>query len=177
MRYLFLILLFAVNINVMAQQKLYDVSKDSANGSLVFNGIITMDDVISEPSFTWMKTGVEQYKPDEKYLGYLSQNMPNYTLVVFIGTWCDDSHYWLPKLAKVLQAVNYPLIKLKMYGVNRAKTTKFGEQANFGITFVPTIIILKDGAELGRITESPKNGLEFDMQEILHNEPKLLPKK
>ena len=155
-------------MNIMAQAKTYDVTKDSANGSLVFKGALTLADLNTEATFTWMKTGFDDYKPNAQNLETLKQKLPDYDLVVFLGTWCDDSHYWVPKLAKLLANIGYPTNKLTLYGVDRAKTTKNGENTQFGITFVPTIILIKNGKEAGRITESPHNGLEGDLLEIIN---------
>jgi thiol-disulfide isomerase/thioredoxin len=87
--------------------------------------------------------------------------------VVFIGTWCDDSHYLLPKLTKVLQLAGYPLTGVTMYGTDRDKKTKNGEQAQYGITLVPTIILLKNGKEAGRITESALKSVEEDLAKMV----------
>jgi len=153
----------------MAQSKSYDVTKDSANGSLIFRGTISLADMESEPTFTWLKTGAENYEPNPELKPFLSQNLPSYDIVVFLGTWCDDSHYWIPKLLKLLRQINYPIEKIKWYGVDRTKTTRNGENTSYNITLVPTIILLKDGHEKGRITEGPQNGLEGDLMAIIKN--------
>ena len=150
-----------------AQHKAYEVTKDSANGSQVFRGTFTVEDLMNEATFDWMKNGVSGYQPVAQYLDFLKQRLPDYTIVVFLGTWCDDSHYWIPKLIKLLQAVNYPLQKLTLFGVDRTKTTPNGEQVPYHITLVPAIILMKDGKEAGRITESAQNGLEADLQKII----------
>jgi thiol-disulfide isomerase/thioredoxin len=150
-----------------AQNRAYEVTRDSANGSQVFRGVLTLDDLNNEPTFEWMKTGVTAYQPNAQYLDFLSHHLPDYKIVVFLGTWCDDSHYWIPKLIRLLQAVNYPMGQLSLYGVDRTKTTLHGEQASYGITLVPAIILIKDGKEAGRITESAQNGLEADLQKII----------
>ena len=155
------------SITAMGQAKTYSVSKDSANGSQVFNGVLTLGDLNGELTFDWMKKGFSEYKPNDKITPLLKDNLSKYNLIVFLGTWCDDSHYWVPKLAKLLAEINYPENQLSMYGVDRAKTTKGHENVQYGITFVPTIIVLKDGIEAGRITESPHNGLEADLLEII----------
>ena len=167
MKNTFVIFLILLSVNVNAQKRMYEISKDSANGCLVFNGSIELEDLTNEPSFTWMKQGFEQYQPNPQYNSLLSEQLPRYNLIVFLGTWCDDSHYWIPKLVKLLTTINYPMQQLTLYGVSRSKTTNNGAEAPYHITFVPTIIVMKDNKEAGRITESAIHGLEADLQEII----------
>jgi len=162
-------LLMIISMTAMAQKK-YDVSKDEKEGGQVFNGPITFTDLDNETSFTWLKTGAEEYNPDEKTLAYLRSTLKNYNMVVFLGTWCDDSHYLVPKLEKLLGMTDYPEAQLTMYGVNRAKTTKGGEEKKYDITFVPTIILLKGGKEVGRIKETVEKSIEWDLVAIIEKD-------
>ena len=84
-----------------------------------------------------------------------------------MGTWCDDSHYLIPKLEKVLQEIDFPKSQIILYGVDRKKNVKTGENKKYVITNVPTIIVLKDGVEKGRITESTKISIEVDLTGIV----------
>jgi len=159
----------------MAQNKAYDVSKDTSkeenDGSLVFNGPITFNDLDNEPTFaTWLKISHEEYKPKDKHLEYLRDHLKDYSLVVFMGTWCDDSHNIVPKLEKMLQLINYPLSTVTMYGVDRAKNTKNGESKTYNISRVPTIIVLKRGKEIGRITETVLKSVEADLSAIIEKD-------
>jgi len=162
-----LIILSFISINCMAQQSKIEVSKDSATGSLVFNGTLTYADLQNEQSFTWLKTGMDDYTPDNQYVPFLADHLKDYKLVIFLGTWCDDSHYWIPKLFKLMKVINYPIQELTMYGVDRQKMTKSGAQNEYNVKYVPTIILIKDGKEAGRITESAMNGLEADLKKII----------
>jgi hypothetical protein len=54
-----------------------------------------------------------------------------------------------------------------MYGVDRAKTAKNGEEKMYAIKFVPTIILMKDNKEAGRIVESVQTSMEADMVDII----------
>src|SRR5207248_4809252 len=101
--------LLLISAGAIAQNKAYDITKDRKNGDLVFNGPLTFDDLNNEPTFTWLKSGAEAYKPDEQTINFLRSRLRDYTLVVFLGTWCDDSHYLIPKLEKVLQLTDYPM--------------------------------------------------------------------
>jgi thiol-disulfide isomerase/thioredoxin len=150
-----------------AQEKTYDISKDKKNGELVFNGPLTFADLGGEPSFTWLKTGEDEYKPNEATIEKLKATLKYYQLVVFMGTWCEDSQYLVPKLLKVLHAIDYPVSTISMYGVDREKTTRGGEHKKYDITLVPTIILIKNGREIGRITESAQRSVEADLADII----------
>ena len=88
-------------------------------------------------------------------------------MVVFLGTWCDDSHELIPKLEKVLQLIQYPQSSLTMFGVDRAKTTTTHDEKQYKITLVPTIIVFDKDREIGRITESVQKSIEADLEAML----------
>ena len=160
-----LFFLLAVSLQCMAQ-KTFHVSKDD-DGGLIYNGPCTFNDLDKEPSFTWLKSDERAYKPDEHAQLYLDAYLRDYSLIVFMGTWCDDSHYLIPKLEKVLHLANYPMSRLTMYGVDRAKETFGSENNKYNISFVPTIILYRNGIEAGRITETVNKSIEEDLAAII----------
>ena len=97
MKKIFLALLLLMNVHAMAQTPAYFAFKDTVDGGQVYNGLITFDDLNKEESFTWLKTA-QEYKPSENVIAYLQTYLSPYTMVVFMGTWCDDSHYLIPAL-------------------------------------------------------------------------------
>jgi thiol-disulfide isomerase/thioredoxin len=165
-----LALMFLINMNAIAQYPAYATYKDSVDGGVVYNGLITFDDLNKELSFTWLNE-VNDYKPSENVIEFLQTYLKPYTMVLFMGTWCDDSHYLIPRLERVLNLINYPSSNLTMYGVDRAKTTKNGDEKKYNITLVPTIILFKDGKEIGRITESVKKTIEDDLAAMISYPP------
>jgi thiol-disulfide isomerase/thioredoxin len=149
----------------------YTISKDEKDGGRIFNGVITFNDLNNEESFYWMRTGRSEYTPDDSKVATLKKlNDPqykNYKLVVFMGTWCSDSHDLIPKLEKVLDEVGFPAQRLTMYGVDRSKTTNGGQEKQYHITNVPTIILFNSDNEIGRITESVQKSVEADLAAFL----------
>jgi len=139
-------------------------------GELVYNGLTTFDDLEQEESFTWLTEGAATYQPNGEKILYLLEKLPLYDMVVVMGTWCEDSHNMIPKLYKVLTEVEYPMEKLKMYGVDREKHSKTGEHEKYKVTNVPVVILLKDGKEAGRITELVKKSVEADLADIIAND-------
>jgi thiol-disulfide isomerase/thioredoxin len=166
MRIIFLALLMIMSTYSFSQE-VYDVSKDEKTGFLVYKGPLTFRDLTFEDNFKpWMKE-TRHYKPDTTAMKYLKANLNKFKLVVFLGTWCDDSHNMIPKLYNVLQAAGYPMGQLMMYGVDREKKTKDDVQLLYGIKNVPTVIVYSSNKEVGRITELVKKSVEKDLQGII----------
>lgn len=172
MKCLFFSLLMLTAMNVFAQSD-FDRSTDKENGSVVFKGQVTFDDLLKESSFSWLQKGAGEYTPDKEAMTYLQKELPDYEMVVFLGTWCDDSKVLVPKLHKTLQAAGYPMRKYSMYGVDRAKTTKYVENKLYKIEFVPTIILFKKNNEVGRVVENVKKSIEQDLVDIIKADKKI----
>jgi len=169
MKTIFLAITMIASITAMGQ-KLYRETKDTVDGGLIFNGIVSLENLAREPTFAWYKKGMEEYVPGEKAMNLLKFYLRQYRMVVFLGTWCDDSHDLIPKLAKVLQISHYPEASLTMYGVDRNKATTGYEHRRYEITNVPTIILFKGDLEAGRITESVKTTIEGDISAIIEKD-------
>lgn len=160
MKHFFIALLMMTNISSFAQS--YDILKDEKTGGQLYKGQITFDDLASERAFDWYQSG-SAYKPNEEAIAYLSQHLSDYDVTTVMGTWCDDSHMWVPKLNRVLTAANYPMMRHAMYALDRDKKGKNGEEQQYKVTMVPTIILSRDGKEVGRIVEAPKKSIEADL--------------
>ena len=169
MKKIFLALLMLAGIHAMAQSD-YDVLKDKKTKSTVYKGECTFDDLLKNKNFSWLPEGAGEYKPDTAAVSYLKQQMPNYQMVVFMGTWCDDTYTVLPKLYKVLQATGYPMKNYTMYGVDRAKTTKYVESKLYKVENVPTIIVMKNMTEIGRVVEVPKRRVEVEIAALIKDD-------
>jgi len=172
MKKLLFSLLMLATMNVMAQSD-YDRSIDKENGSVVFKGQISFEDLLKEPSFSWMGKGAEDYMPDKETIAYLEKELSDYEVIVFLGTWCEDSHRLIPRLYKTLQAANYPMRRYSLYGVDRAKAAKYVENKLYKIEWVPTIILFKKNNEVGRIVESAKKSIEEDIADIIKHDKKI----
>ncbi len=160
------IAIIMMGYSVNAQSN-YDILKDKESNQKIYKGVFTFQDLHAESSFGWLNRGTTSYKPDTNDIKYLKKNLPAYKLVVFIGTWCDDTHKLLPRFEKVLKLTSYPMEQYTMFGVDRDKKAKFVENRLYSIENVPTIIVFKDHQELGRIVESVKKSIEGDLVQII----------
>jgi len=169
MRGVILTALLLMSMIVKAQTD-FETSTDKENGSVVFKGQITYNDLRKELSFKWLDKGIIDYKPAEADMVFLQKHLSGYEVVTFMGTWCDDSQNLVPKLLKVLAAADYPMHQHTMYGVDRTKQAKYTEAKFYEISRVPTIILLKDNLEVGRITESVNKSIEADLKAIIEKD-------
>lgn len=176
MKRILIALMISMSLTAVAQSgpsvaHKYDVSTDAKNGSLIFKGQLTLDDLAKEPSFGWYRNGLSSYTPDKEAITYLKYYLPKYQLIVFLGTWCEDSHNVIPKMAKVLQEAN-AMDGLTMYGVDRDKWSGDGESKKYGVTKVPTIIVMQGDREVGRIKEYPNESVETDLSWMIDKDVK-----
>lgn len=169
MRLLFLFILMSIATVSFAQTG-WETTTDAENGRKVYRGQFTFEDLKAEKTFDWLQKNADEYKPNIGAIKFLQKTLPDYTIVVVMGTWCSDSHDMIPRLYKVLQLTKYPMSKYSMYGVNRKKESLYAESALYKITNVPTIILYKSNIEVGRITETVRLSVETDLQDIIEKD-------
>jgi thiol-disulfide isomerase/thioredoxin len=88
------------------------------------------------------------------------------SIIVFLGTWCPDSKHEIPRFLKIADLAGIPADSTRLYGLDRSKKSPDGSTEKYEIRKVPTFIFLKNGQEVGRITEFPQTTLEGDMLAI-----------
>ncbi|MGE5478874.1 MAG: thioredoxin family protein [Chloroflexota bacterium] len=89
-----------------------------------------------------------------------------YEFLIFAGSWCEDSESEVPKIFKILKSAQTPDDKIRLVGVDRDKKSGSGIETPYKIEKVPTLVILENGKEKGRIVEFPTNSWEEDILEI-----------
>ena len=88
-------------------------------------------------------------------------------VTIFFGGWCTDSKREVPRFLRLADESGFPKSSIRLYALDRTKKSGDGLTEKFGIERIPTFIFLKDGKEIGRITESPATTLEGDVLTIL----------
>ncbi|CAD0218478.1 TlpA family protein disulfide reductase [Chryseobacterium sp. JV274] len=124
---------------------------------------------LKAPYADWYVKEHDEYALDQKAVSELKkEKIGTYDIIVFMGTWCEDSHRDFPRLMKILEAVNYPENKLNIIAVNRKKESPTGDESLYNLQKVPTVILKRYGKEIGRIVEMPTTGyIERDLVQIL----------
>jgi thiol-disulfide isomerase/thioredoxin len=127
-------------------------------------------DLEQEAFSKWFNEGYSEFNPSEEAMATIRENISDYEIVAFMGTWCPDSRRETPKVFKILDEAGYNLSNLTFYGVNRQKTTTDNIEKEFDLNRVPTVIFLKDGKEVNRFVEYPRETIEEDFAKIVSGE-------
>ena len=153
---LFLTLIFYCNTNAQVQ---YEVGKDVKTGLKVLKGTLSIDVLNNDTSFHWMNSDISWYKPNAEVLNNLSAVKDSVYIMALIGTWCEDSHYIFPQLLKMLNQAGYNMNNLTIIGIDRPKVSITSLSGALGLKKTPTIIVFKNGKEVGRAEEYGKYGI------------------
>lgn len=150
--------LFFFCLNTLFAQTGYESIKESA-GTVILKGIISKQILDNESSFSWMKQNQDSYQPDKNCITALKNQRDSIYLVVFAGTWCGDTQVILPRFFKLIQEADFPLSRVNLIGVDRSKKTLGSLSEAMGVYNVPTMIVMKNGKEIGRVVEYGKYGV------------------
>ena len=144
-----------------------EVSIKNKNSVEILLGEFTQADLEKAPHSRWFTPGYENYKPKKEALKTIKKNIHDYEILMFMGTWCGDSRYEVPKFFKLLDEVNFDRKNLKSIAVNFAKKAPGDLDKEYKIHRVPTIIFMKDGKEVNRFVEYSIESLEEDIAKIV----------
>ena len=161
----FLLFVFVATIGFSQTQ--YEVLKDN-NGGKILKGIISRDILANDSSFKWYTQNLKPYPADKDAVTSFGKHKDGVQLVIFLGTWCEDSHVIIPKLFPFLDAAGFSTDHVTLIGVDRNKKTVSHLTDAFNVKNVPTVIVMKEGKELGRVVEYGRTGMvENELAEIV----------
>lgn len=163
MRILFLFL--AISLMACKATKQVHTATIDQNGYLV--GIAQKSDFEKEPFKEWFSEEYTNYTLDMDIVNQLKPLLKDIKIKAVMGTWCGDSRRETPTFYKLLDAVDFDFKNLQMICVDRSKTSTNNEQADLEIERVPTFIFYKNGKELNRFVEYPRETLELDFLKIV----------
>ncbi len=125
----------------------------------VLRGILTKADIVSDTAFDWYQKNLQYFKPNADAVKTLQTKGSSLQFVIFLGTWCHDSHQLLPKYLTLFETSGIAESQITLIGTDRAKTTIGNLHKAYNIVSVPTLIVYKGGKEIDRIVEFGKTAL------------------
>jgi thiol-disulfide isomerase/thioredoxin len=134
----------------------------------ILSGQIDRSILESDTAFAFLKENMKWGEADASAVAAFQKNASKFSMVVVIGTWCEDSNNLLPKFFRLLDKSGYPASKVSLIAVDRNKKAYKNIQVKYSITNTPTFIVIQNGKEVGRITEYGKTGyMEKELGEII----------
>ncbi|MEO2064800.1 MAG: thioredoxin family protein [Christiangramia sp.] len=145
--------------------------EESSVQSDILIGLFHKEDLQAKPYAGWFNPRYEKFTPENEALETIKENINDYQIKLFMGTWCGDSKRETPKMLKLLDEAGYNYDNLEMFAVDYDKTTPDQLEEKYDIHHVPTIIFYKDGKEVNRFVEYAQGAsLEEDIAKIVSGE-------
>ena len=149
----------------LALSPLHVSGTPSAALAAVLQGTVTTGQLFAD--FPEFRANADTYQPNPQAVAAIRGIDRKIDVVLFLGTWCYDSIHNAPKLLRALELAANPNLSLEIIAVDHHKDDGAGVAKKFGLKRIPTVILLADGKELGRIIERPTVTMEDDFAAIV----------
>lgn len=163
--------LLILTLGTVCYSQTFNQEITNNKGVRSLTGKINFEKLNSDPYNTWFTKNYDAYNPSENTVSAIKDSLQEYTIQIFMGTWCGDSKREVPRFYKTLNTAGFPLDRLTCIAVQadreHYKQSIGGEHEGLNIHRVPTFIFYKNGQEINRIVEAPVKTLEEDMKEII----------
>lgn len=170
MKQLTTIILFLIS-HLLFSQQINNTIKNG-KGNLMLLGK-TNKKAFDKGDFSWFKKNYNEYLTNDKVITRLQDSLASYSIKVFYGSWCGDSKLELPRFYKIIDQAKFNKKQLEVIAVDRKseayKQAPNREEKGLNIHRVPTFIFYKNGIEVNRIVEHPKETIERDILLIVNN--------
>ncbi|MBX7183509.1 MAG: hypothetical protein K1Y01_00020 [Vicinamibacteria bacterium] len=134
-------------------------------------GRVTTSDLKAAPYSDWFDGQYARYQPDAANVERLRPLLGGVSVEAFFGTWCGDSRRQIPRLARLLDLAGVNESRLTLVALSdrpmEFKQAPGRPEAKRYVHRTPTIVVLRDGREIGRIVETPAATLDSDLLAIL----------
>lgn len=150
---------------VFSQEK-SETTIDEKTGRPMLVGEVTRE-AFEDTNFIWFDNEYSEYRVDTAAIKGLEEKISKFNFKIILGTWCEDSQMFVPRLVKIFDKLNLSVKNYSLICVNREKKGLTNEVDNYNVQFVPTIIIYSEDVEIGRIVESPQENLEKDIARLI----------
>lgn len=123
-------------------------------------GEVSATKVLSLPAFYQQFESSSISQQDIEGLSAIDKNL---TLRLLFGSWCHDSEREVPKIIKLVEAAANPNLVLMLTAISSDKLQPESAVARYNLKYTPTLVVIRDGQELGRIIEMPEHSWAADI--------------
>lgn len=118
--------------------------------------------------YQWYADAFRNYSPAPAKIASIKKlKSKTMQIIIFAGSWCEDTQKHLPAFMKALTDAGWPMDDVRIYFLDRDKNYPTFLQPDYGISLIPTFILLEKGEERGRITEYFSMNAESDLNLLL----------
>lgn len=157
-KWMLCLLFIALTSKTKAQQYFTSFKDEKNSKGIIYKGVLNKGILQNETAFDWFASNKEKYNPSPELLHAFLASSAKVNFIVFGGTWCEDTQNLLPQFYKLQELTGMKEESIVFFGVDREKKTIDNIAQAFHITHVPTIIVMKDGKETGRVVEYGSSG-------------------
>lgn len=144
----------------------------NGNNEVTLKGLLSRKIIESDTTFKWFKNNYALGTADASAVQAFQQQKDKFHVIIFGGTWCEDTQNLLPVFYRLADKSGLPDSSITFIGVDRKKQTLDNLSAAFNITHVPTFIVMHNGKEAGRVVEYGKYGqIDKELGEIVNSLP------
>ena len=163
-------LLFTLALSCGENKKLNQTTIDEEENTIMLIGEANRSGLQQEMFKDWFTINYDNYKTDDSLIDYISTEIKDIQIKLFIGTWCEDSQNYTPEIYKILDEANFDFNQLELIAVDRDKMTPTNHHIGLDIVYIPSMLFFKNGKELNRIVEYPRGTFEQDILKIIRGE-------
>jgi hypothetical protein len=150
-----LLVAFIIGLGILTRaESEYTVSNDGTQK--ILKGLISRDMLENDAAFSWFHQNRCAYTPDAALAYLVHSRTGEVRFLVFTATWNENAQFILPRFYSLMDAASVRPDQVTLIGVDREKKTLHHLTETLHIREVPTIIVLKNGKEIGRIQPTEK---------------------
>ncbi len=165
MKYLITIILIFLSFTIELRAQSESITDENKSRDILVGKFERAD--LQKGSFAkYFFDEYNQYEPDKEVLNQVKKGIFTQSVTIVLGTWCHDSKEQVPRFFKILDQIDYNTQLIEIICVDKNKTAGPVDISELNIVKVPTFIFYRDGAETGRIIETPNLTLEKDILSI-----------
>jgi hypothetical protein len=146
----------------------------AAQGSTLV-GPVTIADLRKPPFSDWFESQYSRYQPAAPAVESLRTALAGVSIEAYFGVWCGDSKRQVPRLVRLLDLAGFDERNLTLVSLSdqpmQFKQAPMNPEAKRHVHRTPTIVVVRGGAEIGRVVETPATSIEADLLAILAGQP------
>ncbi len=133
-------------------------------------GKLSHEEIMTISRKDWFERVYSNYRMDTVVLNKINSVKKGYRFKVFIGLWCPDSKWFLPKFMRICQSAGIMESDIEIFTIDKTKKKPECYVQKYNLEYLPTVSILKSDIEVNRIVEFPIKSIEKDLLDIMgHN--------